>query len=341
MDNTKERKQLIIYIAIAYGVTYLMGLLMWYGNSRQLDLTTFPTAQMFYPAAGVMAAILCTKRDDAMVPRLFYWFFVLATVVMAAFAVLSICKPNEIIIVMGTGMSLWAVGQQYLMIAVCVVGWVLLLITKKEKRRAYGLCLISGISSWWYIFLFMLLYFGRVAVSVAISGEFAAFSSILKSATFWIQLAVLPVNFFLLFAAFFGEEYGWRYYLQPFLQKRFGLRGGVLLLGLVWGIWHLPVDLFYYTQDSQFMMVLTQHVTCVTLGIFFAYAYMKTNNIWVPVILHYLNNNLVPIISGNYSASVLENQTVTWKDLLVSLVINGLVFGGFLLTKPFRTKTQS
>lgn len=135
MDNTKERKQLIIYIAIAYGVTYLMGLLMWYGNSRQLDLTTFPTAQMFYPAAGVMAAILCTKKDDAMVPRLFYWFFVLATVVMAALAVLSICKPNEIIIVMGTGMSLWAVGQQYLMIAVCVVGWVLLLITKKKNAE--------------------------------------------------------------------------------------------------------------------------------------------------------------------------------------------------------------
>ena len=137
MDNTKERKQLIIYIAIAYGVTYLMGLLMWYGNSRQLDLTTFPTAQMFYPAAGVMAAFLCTKKDDAMVPRLFYWFFVLATVVMAAFAVLSICKPNEIIIVMGTGMSLWAVGQQYLMIAVCVVGWVLLLITKKKTQSIW------------------------------------------------------------------------------------------------------------------------------------------------------------------------------------------------------------
>ena len=33
------------------------------------------------------------------------------------------------------------------------------------------------------------------------------------------------------------------------------------------------VDLFYYTQDSQLLMVLSQQVTCITLGIFFAYAY--------------------------------------------------------------------
>ena len=41
-------------------------------------------------------------------------------------------------------------------------------------------------------------------------------------------------------------------------------------------------------------------------------------------ILHYLNNNLIPIISGTFSADVLENQTVSWKDLPVALVLNGL-----------------
>ena len=45
---------------------------------------------------------------------------------------------------------------------------------------------------------------------------------------------------------FFGEEYGWRYYLQPVLQKRFGLRAGVIILGVVWGLWHIPDDLFRY-----------------------------------------------------------------------------------------------
>lgn len=71
---------------------------------------------------------------------------------------------------------------------------------------------------------------------------------------------------------------------------------------------------------------------------FFAYAYMKTQNIWVPVCLHYLNNNLIPIISGTLSADVMENQNVSWRDLPVAVVLNGLCFGFFLLADVFKKK---
>ena len=50
----------------------------------------------------------------------------------------------------------------------------------------------------------------------------------------WVMV-ILPLNFVLSFTAFFGEEYGWRYYLQPILQQKFGLRRGVIVLGLLWG----------------------------------------------------------------------------------------------------------
>ncbi|WP_337955694.1 CPBP family glutamic-type intramembrane protease [Clostridium sp. AF02-29] len=46
----------------------------------------------------------------------------------------------------------------------------------------------------------------------------------------WINIVALPINYFFVFIAFFGEEYGWRYYLQPVLQKRFGLRAGMSAL---------------------------------------------------------------------------------------------------------------
>ena len=83
-------------------------------------------------------------------------------------------------------------------------------------------------------------------------------------------------------------------------------------------------------------MVVSQIITCVTLGIFFAWAYMKTNNIWVPVILHFMNNNLAPVITGTYSADVLEGQVISWADIPFALIMNGLIFGFFLLAKPFR-----
>lgn len=66
---------------------------------------------------------------------------------------------------------------------------------------------------------------------------------------------------------------------------------------------------------------------------------MKTENIWVPVILHFLNNNMIPIISGSYSADVIRNQSLSWGDLLPAVIINGLCFGFFLLAKVFRKET--
>lgn len=67
-----EKKQLLIYVIIAYGITYVMGLLMWYGYGKGLDLSAFPNAQMLYPAAGVMMAYLITKKGDKNLPTAFF-----------------------------------------------------------------------------------------------------------------------------------------------------------------------------------------------------------------------------------------------------------------------------
>ena len=60
-----------------------------------------------------------------------------------------------------------------------------------------------------------------------------------------MAMALIP-NFFLSFLPFFGEEYGWRCYLTPALQNRFGARRGALAVGVLWGLWHLPLNLFFY-----------------------------------------------------------------------------------------------
>lgn len=50
--SDQEAKRLKIYLAAAYGVTFLMGLLMWFGNSRHYDLSAFPNAQMVLSGGG-------------------------------------------------------------------------------------------------------------------------------------------------------------------------------------------------------------------------------------------------------------------------------------------------
>lgn len=58
----------------------------------------------------------------------------------------------------------------------------------------------------------------------------------------------------------------------------------------------------------------------------------------VPIIIHFLNNNMVVVFSGTYSADVLQNQQIHWGDIPVALVMNLLIFGWVIFLKPFKEK---
>lgn len=331
-----EKKQLMIYVIIAYGITYALGLLMWYGYGKGIDLSAFPNAQMLYPAAGVMMAYLITRKDDKKLPKAFYIFFVVLTAVMIFCAAASVLFPVNIDI-MGAPFSQWMLLLQYAMMGGSIVFWILLLASGKEKRRAYGLNSNQWNTSVLMILLFIGLYLLRFVIASALGGQLSEFGKIMVNPNTWIMFFTVLINFFTVVVAFFGEEYGWRYYLQPLFQKRFGLKGGVILLGCVWAVWHLPIDFFYYTTpDMGLAALVSQFITCITIGLFMAYAYMKTQNIWVPVIIHFLNNNMAVVFSGTYSADVLQNQQIHWGEIPVALVLNLLIFGWVIFLKPFK-----
>ena len=86
---TDEKIRLRIFIAIAFGVTLLMSIPMYFAFKHGMDLGVFVTAQMYYPACGVILGKLSTRREDEKLPLAGYITILVTTL---ALMVLSICS---------------------------------------------------------------------------------------------------------------------------------------------------------------------------------------------------------------------------------------------------------
>ena len=236
-------------------------------------------------------------------------------------------------------LTYWQSSAPWLMALVLVPNFFLsfLLTEKKTKREDYGLRLHGKfLTAFAICAYFLVVKTGMVFLSVALQGgdAWAEYLTYWQSSAPWLMALVLVPNFFLSFLPFFGEEYGWRYYLTPALQGRFGARRGALAVGVLWGLWHLPLNLFFYSPDTSLQSIAAQLVVCVTLGVFFTFAYEKCGkNIWLPVVLHYLNNSMVLVWTGTADIS---NQIISWTDVAISAIMYGVVFLPFLAAKCYR-----
>lgn len=175
-----EKKQLWIFVAVAFGMPVLMGILMGISFYRGNDVSVFPNAQMYYPAAGVMIAVLLTRKKEEKVPIKFFTGFLVLTAVMAGCAVASLFKPEIQL----------ALISQYIIILGSIVLWLLLWLDKKEVRRKYGLSLGDGQKRrpWLYVLIFLGLYFLRIFLSYLFEGEPGMFFEMFKSISWQTML---------------------------------------------------------------------------------------------------------------------------------------------------------
>jgi hypothetical protein len=110
-------------------------------------------------------------------------------------------------------------------------------------------------------------------------------------------LALLPE-----FIKNFFEEAAWRGYLAPKVYS-LGLNDyiGHLIVGFVWGAWHIPYYLFYLDravlQDFTTLNMATYIPLAIVVAISWAFVYgeirLLTNSIWPAVLMHAVEDALL------------------------------------------------
>jgi membrane protease YdiL (CAAX protease family) len=110
-----------------------------------------------------------------------------------------------------------------------------------------------------------------------------------------------------------GEEAGWRGYLQPIMEEKYGLIKGCIMVGFIQGFWHMPLWFTTgYTGWTLALYIGCFLVSIVSFAVLTGLLYHRNRNAVIPIWLHFMFNmtissifigdimNLLPIVTAGY-----------------------------------------
>src|SRR5215207_5297554 len=213
----------------------------------------------------------------------------------AIFAVLVLCMSVGAallirILELPPGLAMWTLWSFTPTVAALIM---LLVVTRegysREGWKSLGLHRL-GLSVWWIAFGATLLI--TVAASAIVwATPLASFvmpeSGIVNVViNFLMSAAIAALTFSL------GEEIGMRGYLQPRLMS-LGRTRALLVVGLVWATWHMPLYYFMakvFPVGNVLLFLPLFYATIVAASFFFGYMRIYTGSIWPASIAHAVHN---------------------------------------------------
>jgi len=171
----------------------------------------------------------------------------------------------------------------------------------EDEKSLFREVLWRRVGGGWFLFAllvpsvtWMLAYLGSIIASKGV-------------APVWAALAGLPV----ILIVNYGEEIGWRGYALPYLMKRFNPFAASLILGVIWGLFHVALN-WLRPQTG----LLTLGVT-LTLSVILAWLLINTKNILPGVLYHAVFNAWTQVfVSG-------ENVTALVWAIIFSVLVAG------------------
>ncbi|GAA1470496.1 type II CAAX endopeptidase family protein [Microbacterium thalassium] len=147
-------------------------------------------------------------------------------------------------------------------------------------------------------------------------------------------VAIVPMALFILVMNAAPEEYGWRGYALEPMMSRLGALGASLVLGAVWGLWHLPLHFIAGTVQENipiYQFILQQMV----LAVFYTWLFANTRGAVSIAILFHTIANVVGAAVPTWTT-----EQGRWTGFLVQLafaVVIVLVWGPRRLSRRRET----
>ena len=180
---------------------------------------------------------------------------------------------------------------------------------------------------WWAVALVLPLLMMVVAIAVSVALLGAPTPQLTGG-----LVGVLLVEFvrILFLGGPLGEELGWRGFALPRLQQRRTALTSSVLLGLVWGLWHIPLYIVPGTGQYELLRTGTSPAFAIggfvgwTIGlsVLFTWLFNQTQGSLIVVILFHAAVNLaafLPAAVGSGGAASLLNVLLTWIAAIVVL----------------------
>jgi len=155
------------------------------------------------------------------------------------------------------------------------------------NRALFGRLLVPGVAVGWYLVAPLvsgaLLVLGLAGYELATGADAGP----------WLYPPRAPERVVAMVMFSVGEEVGWRGFAQPRLRDRHGALAGSVILGVLWGLWHLPM--FLMAELDPLTMALLVFAFLPAGSVVFGWFFERTRgSLTIAILLHmgaHLNNS--------------------------------------------------
>ncbi len=174
----------------------------------------------------------------------------------------------------------------------------------------------------WYL---PILFFWPVLFSLA-SGVLSLMGETTPDPLFPILAAPILFVLFFIFALF--EELGWMGYAFEPMQERWKALKAGLLLGIIWGLWHIPM---YILAGQEPQWIIWQVISLITIRILIVFIFNNTGKSVLGTILFHAAYNLCTLSFTSFYTST--GHLVTSLLIIITTIAVILLWDSKTLTQ--------